>query len=140
MVSADLGTSLAPQFARVGIGAAAAAVTPLTVVGAANGVGVGVILATFNCPTSNPYFIVGTSSTGDGLTVQFYRGLNLGIFAVSGGVGGFTLDINGNMVCQAGNITATLGIYTCQGSNGVSGTFNATNTCTVVGGIITSIA
>lgn len=136
MVNADLGTGLTPQFLRLGIGSAAHATTKLLVTGISAGAGVNVIVAQFECPTSNPFFILGTAGANTGAFWGYDRATNTMQFGIFGG-NGLKIDTTGNANIFANCDAAT---YSCGGSAGFNGTFDGTNTVTVTHGIVTSIA
>lgn len=131
MVNADFGTTLTPQFARIGIGQAADATVKLSVTGASAGAGANVFVGVFTVPTSNPFLVVGDASNDSGGFIGYDRAntkLALGIY----GHTGFTVDSTGLVSSPVG--------FDVGGIAGVSNTFNGSNTVTVIGGIVVGIA
>lgn len=142
MVNADLGTTLTPQFLRLGVGAAADAVTPLSVTRPTAGFGAGVEVIRCDCPGSDPYMVFGTSAANDGGGFKYYRSTNNFRIFIFGGSGAVNIDAAANATFD-GSLSIGLnsaGVFSCQNTAGVSGTFNASNTVTVKGGIVTNIA
>lgn len=136
MVNADLGTGLTPQFARLGLGAAADATILFKATAASGGAGVNVIVGQFEVPTSNPYLVIGTAGANTAGYVAFDRTTARFYLGVYGAVA-FYCDTSGNMVGPA-NIDAQT--FSCNGAAGFNGTFDGTNTVTVSHGIVTGIA
>jgi len=132
MVAADLGTALAPQFARAGFGVAADAAIQINALRGSAGAGVAVQVAQFDATTSDPYITVGKNVAGQGGYIIYTRSDSSLNFAL-GGEAGLKITSGGNLTLPAG------AVYSIGGTPGVSGTINATNTATVVGGIITAI-
>lgn len=131
-VAADLGTTLAPQFARVGFGVAADASIQIDALRGSSGAGTAVQVARFDATTSDPYVTVGKNVAGQGGYIIYTRGDNTLNFSLGGEVG-LKISTGGNLTLPNG------AAYSVGASTGVSGTINATNTATVIGGIITSI-
>lgn len=139
MVTSDLGTTLTPQFARIGLGLAADANILLVAKRASAGVGVNVEIANFDVTTSNPFIVVGAASLQAGGQLIYDRAN--GTFSMNMfGVAGIRVDNSADVTVPTGNMNVTTGVFTCQGSSGVSGPFTGANTVTVVGGIVTNIA
>lgn len=128
MVNADLGTTLTPQFARLGIGVAADAALALLCTRPSAGVSTEV--ARFTAAGTDPYITVGEATANNGIGIYFQRSNSRAFFNVSGG-SGFSVD-------NAGTCYATT--FNAGGNSGVTGTADATNTLTITGGIITNIA
>lgn len=131
MVNADLGTTLTPQFLRLGIGQAADATVKLSVTGVSTGAGTNVFVGTFTVATSNPYISIGDASNDAGAFLGYDRTSNLAVFGIYGHSG---LTVN-----SSGLVSSPVG-FDVGGSAGVSNTFNGSNTVTVVGGLVTNIA
>lgn len=134
MVAADLGTALHAQFGSVGIGTSpgtpSAAVPSIDVLNPGNAGGV--IVGRFDSAGGLPFISVGGSAANTGLQLSYSKAAN-----------SLTLNIAGNQgmtITSGGNVSADAGVFACQGSDGISGSFNGTNTVTVVGGIVTGIA
>lgn len=94
LVTADLGTTMTPQFARVGIGVAAAAVTPLSVL--RNNVG-NTEIGSFDDTTGNPFITVGTTNADQGSFWLYDRGANKFSFSIHGHSPAFIGDSSGNL-------------------------------------------
>lgn len=136
MVTADLGTTLTPQFARLGLGTAADASVPLFAEGANLGAGVTSIVGRFDCPTSNPTALLGAAGNNTGALLSYDKGNNLLFVGVYGAVG-IKVKGDGTFFCDS---TCEASGFIAGGSAGVTNTFNGSNTVTVVGGLVVGIA
>ena len=165
MVTADLGTTLTPQFASVGIGVAASnpvtlANAPLTVFSPVNAGSVNI--ANFNCAAGGvPVLTIGVYN-GPGAFLAYINPPNQLAIGVYGGFGDVLITNTGDLSAQgnistvaggisansdvaslAGNVVAQVGVFQCQGQSGISQTFDiggGNTQITFVGGIATLIA
>lgn len=136
MVNADLGTTLTPQFARIGLGTAADASVPLFAEGANLGAGVTSIVGRFDCPTSNPTILCGAPGNNTGALLSYDKGNNLLFIGVYGAVG-IKAKGDGTFFCDS---TCEATSFIANGSPGITNTFNGSNTVSVVGGLVVGIA
>lgn len=146
MVNADLGTTLTPQFLRLGVGMAPDANIPLVSTRPSGGAGVNVLAALLDVTTSNPQLVLGVASNQAGVALTYDRGTGRALLSMFG-VGGLAIDNSGNASFTGGTLTVatsnmivTAGVYSCQGNSGLTTTFDGTNTVTVTGGLITGVA
>lgn len=173
MVSADLGTTLTPQFAQLGVGTApvgtvalavdATSLAPAITVNAFQvthpGAGASDV-SVFQCNSTlgDPYFTMGVVAVDGGAIIQYKKApTNHLVFGIhghgatqvaidsSGGVtaAGAITSTGSNIISSNGNIRAEVGIFVCQGNNGISQTFDiglGNTQITFVGGIATAIA
>lgn len=135
LVAADLGTTMTPQFLRVGIGTPADAVMALTclIPGAAGDQEV----ARFNATIGNPLIRIGGGASGVFLQYSVVAdSLKMGP-VTNWPIKQVEIDNVGSLTATT-NVSALLGVFICQGNSGTSATYDATNTITTTGGIVTS--
>ncbi len=133
MVNADIPTTLTPQVTRLGIGTAADGTSQLFCLAPSSGAGVQVNVMRVDATTSDPRIILGVPGAGTCGYIQYLKGSNILELGPLGSAG-LTLDGGGNL-----NLPGP-GVYVYAGNVGFSGTFDATNTVTVSGGIVTGVA
>lgn len=129
MVNADLGTTLTPQFSRMGLGQASDANVTLRLTDTNSG---SAAIRVDNTGGGDPYFAL-TNGAAEGGYMQYLvasRSLKFANFQNAGAM---------TFISPTGVLEVTGG-FSVVGSPGVSGSFDATNTVTVTGGIITGIA
>ena len=166
LVTADLGTAMTPQFARLGVGVAASATVCLTV--NATALAPPITTSAFlvihpggnpaddisifqcDCTVGDPYFTLGQVAVDNGALIQYKRSANHILMGIQGhGAVLVQIDNTGTVTAPGGyfttngNIVTQNGIFQCSGSNGISQTFDiggGNTQITFVGGIATAIA
>ena len=145
MVNADLGTTLTPQFARIGIGLAADATVPFV---AQRGGGGDIEVFRITASGGGNPFLNLASGAGGGL-VLYNAGFNqlvVGVQATATHItidGAGSLSVDGGLLVAGGNIDCQVGIFRCQAQNGISQTFDTgigNTQIQFIGGIAVSIS
>jgi len=141
MVNADLGTTLTPQFARMGLGVAADAATLLYALRPGGGVGVDAEICRFDVAAGNPFFTIGALVVDNGGFFKYDRSSNFFVIGVHGHPGVNITSASG--LTTVGDIETVSGIFKAGGLPGVTQTFDITapnTTIQFIGGIAVAIA